>query len=71
MDPNIVNPSYGVLGLNGGVSTRDGRFRVGLFARNALNTFFLAGRQANNGGWTNVLNPEAVRTVGVNFTGRF
>ena len=71
MDPNIVNPGYGVLGLNAGITTPDGRFRLGIFARNALDTFFLAGRQANNGGWTNVLNPEAVRTVGVNFTGRF
>ncbi len=71
MDPNIVNPGYGVLGMNAGLTTPDGRFRVGLFARNALNTFFFAGRQSNNGGWTNVLNPEAVRTVGVNFTGRF
>lgn len=71
MDPNITNPAYGVLSLNGGVTTPDGRFRVGIFARNALNTFFLAGRQSNNGGWTNVLNPEAVRTVGVNLTGKF
>jgi iron complex outermembrane receptor protein len=71
MDPNIVNPGYGVLGLNGGVTTPDGRYRIGFFARNALDTFFYAGRQANNGGWTNVLNPESVRTVGVNFTGRF
>ena len=71
MDPNIVNPAYGVLGLNGGLTSPDGKYRFGIFARNALNTFFLAGRQSNNGGWTNVLNPEAVRTVGVNFTGRF
>jgi iron complex outermembrane receptor protein len=71
MDPNIINPGYGVLSLNGGVTTPDGRYRVGIFARNALDTFFLAGRQANNGGWTNVLNPESVRTVGVNFTGKF
>jgi iron complex outermembrane receptor protein len=71
MDPNITNPAYGVLALNGGVTTPDGRFRFGVFARNALNTFFLAGKQANNGGWTNVLNPEAVRTVGVNVTAKF
>lgn len=67
MDPNIVNPGYGVLNLTGGVSSPDGRYRFGVFARNALDKFFLAGRQANNGGWTNVLNPEAVRTVGVSF----
>lgn len=71
MDPNITNPGYGVLSVNGGVTSPNGKYRVGIFARNALNTFFLAGRQANNGGWTNVLNPEAVRTVGVNFTGKF
>lgn len=71
MDPNITNPAYGVLNFSGGVTSPDGRYRVGMFARNALNTSFLAGRQANNGGWTNVLNPEAVRTVGVNLTARF
>jgi iron complex outermembrane receptor protein len=71
MDPNIVNPGYGVVNFSGGVTTPDGNYRFGIFARNALNTFFLAGRQSNNGGWTNVLNPEAVRTVGVNFTGKF
>jgi iron complex outermembrane receptor protein len=67
MDPNIVNPGYGVLSLNGGVTSPDGKYRLGIFARNALDKFFLAGRQANNGGWTNVLNPEAVRTIGVSF----
>ena len=71
MDPNITNPGYGVLGLNAGLSSPDGKYRFGLFARNALDQFFLAGRQANNGGWTNVLNPEAVRTVGVTFDAKF
>lgn len=65
MDPNIVNPGYGVLNLSAGLTSPDGRYRVGVYARNALDIFFLAGRQANNGGWTNVLNPEAVRTVGL------
>jgi len=71
MDPNIVNPGYGVLALNAGVTSPNGKYRLGVFARNALDTFFLAGRQANNGGWTNVLNPEAVRTVGVNLDVKF
>ena len=65
MDPNIVNPGYGVLNLSAGLTSPDGRYRFGIYARNALDKFFLAGRQANNGGWTNVLNPEAVRTVGL------
>lgn len=65
MDPNIINPGYGVLNLNAGMTSPSGKARLGIFARNALDKFFLAGRQANNGGWTNVLNPEAVRTIGM------
>ncbi len=71
MDPNIVNPGYGVLNVNAGVTSPDGMYRVGAFARNALDTFFLAGRQANNGGWTNVLNPESVRTIGMSIDAKF
>ena len=71
MDPNIINPGYGVLNLTASVTSPNGRYRVGLFDRNALNTFFLAGRQANNGGWTNVLNPEAVRTFGLSLDLKF
>jgi iron complex outermembrane receptor protein len=71
MDPNIVNPGYGVANLSAGITTPDGKYRLGAFARNAFDKFFLAGRQANNGGWTNVLNPEAVRTVGVSFDAKF
>jgi iron complex outermembrane receptor protein len=71
IDPNLIIPGYGILNLNGGVSTPDGRYRLGVFARNALNTFFEAGRQAGNGGFTNVLNTEAVRTVGVSLDMKF
>ena len=71
MDPNIIVPGYGVLNLNAGITTPDGKYRFGLYARNALNTFFLAGKQASNGGWTDVFNPEAVRTVGVNLDMHF
>jgi iron complex outermembrane receptor protein len=71
MDYYIANPGYGILGFTGGVTTPDGRYRVGFFVRNALNTFFLAGRQANNGGYTNVLNPEAVRTIGGTLSAKF
>ena len=71
MDPNIVNPGYGVLNLNAGITSPDGKYRFGVFARNAMDTFFVAGTQANAGGWTNVLNPESVRTVGVSFDAHF
>lgn len=71
MDPNLVIPGYGVLNLTVGVTTPGGRFRVGAFARNALDEFFLAGRLPVSGGWTNVLNPEAVRTVGMTMSMNF
>lgn len=71
MDPNLVNPAYGQLNLDAGIASPDGRWRFGLYARNALNTFYTGGRQAGNGGYTNVLNNEAVRTVGAAFDLKF
>ena len=68
LDPNITVPSYGVLNLNADLTSPSGKYKVGLFARNALNQFFAAGRQAGDGGYTNVLNPEAVRTIGVSLS---
>ena len=71
MDPNLVDPGYGQLNLDGGVSSLDGRYRIGVFARNATDTVFVGGRQASNGGYTNVLNAETIPTVGVNLTAHF
>jgi iron complex outermembrane receptor protein len=71
MDPNLVNPGYGQLNFDAGISSPGGVYRLGVYARNALNTFFTGGRQAGNGGYTNVLNSEAVRTVGVSFDLKF
>ncbi len=71
MDPNLVNPAYGQLNLDGGISTPDGKYRLGFYARNALNTFYTGERQAGNGGYTNVLNYEAVRTVGMSCDMKF
>jgi iron complex outermembrane receptor protein len=67
MDPNLVNPGYGVLNLNVGISMNDGRYRVGVYARNALDQYFRAGVQPFSGGWVAILNPEAVRTIGATF----
>ncbi len=67
-DPNTVNPGYGTLALNAGIGAPDGQWRVGFFARNLFDKFFTAAIQSNsydNGGYTNVLNIEAVRTVGM------
>ena len=57
--------------MNAGLTSPNGKYRFGVFARNALDTFFTAGRQANNGGWTNVLNPESERTVGFSLDYKF
>lgn len=69
-DPNTVVPGYGTLALNAGIGAADGRWRLGFFARNLLNKYFISAIQSNsydNGGYTNVLNIEAVRTVGAAF----
>ncbi len=71
MDPNLINPPYGQLNLDAGITSPNGMYRIGLYARNALNTFYTGGRQAGNGGFTNVLNNEAVRTVGVSLDLKF
>lgn len=71
MDPNVVNPGYGVLNLTAGVTTPSGRTRIGVFARNALEEYFRAGTQPMLGGYTIVLNPESVRTVGVQMSVSF
>ncbi len=71
IDPNLAIPGYGILNLNAGISTEDAKYRLGFFARNALDKFFVAGRQASSGGFTNVLNPEAVRTVGLSLDVKF
>jgi iron complex outermembrane receptor protein len=71
LDPNLVNPAYGILNLNLNMTSPSGKYRVGVFARNALSQFFTAGRQAADGGYTNVLNPEAVRTIGVSLDAKF
>ena len=70
-DPNLVNPSYGIANFNAGISWPGDKYRLGIWVRNAFNTFFTSGSQANNGGRTIVLNPEAVRTIGASFDLKF
>jgi iron complex outermembrane receptor protein len=70
-NPTLIDPAYGILNLNIGIGPDDANWKVAIFARNALNKFFYAGLQANNGGSTLVLNPEAVRTVGLSLDWKF
>ena len=70
MDPNLINPAYGLWNLDASITTPKG-YRLGVYARNAFNQFFVGGRQAGNGGYTQVLNSEAVRTIGVSLDMKF
>jgi iron complex outermembrane receptor protein len=71
MDPNLIAPGYGILNLEAGLSSANGKYRFGVYARNALDTFFVSARQAGGGGFQNVLGPEAVRTIGVSLDAKF
>lgn len=70
-NPTLIDPAYGILNLNLGIGPESANWKVSVFARNALNKFFYAGLQANNGGSTLVLNPEAVRTIGFSLDYKF
>jgi iron complex outermembrane receptor protein len=70
-NPTLIDPAYGILNLNIGIGPQSANWKVSVFARNALDKFFYAGLQANNGGSTLVLNPEAVRTVGFSLDYKF
>lgn len=68
-DPNTAIPGYGIANVNLGIGDPD-RWRVGVFARNLFDKFYVSAIQANGndpGGYTNILNVEARRTVGVVF----
>lgn len=75
-DPRTVVRAYGLLGANIGIGSGDGRWRVGVFARNLLDTHFVQAifpaffdpRSPAPGvvpGYEQITSPEARRTVGV------
>jgi iron complex outermembrane receptor protein len=66
-DPNTHIPGYGIANVNVGIGDPD-RWRVGVFARNVFDKYYVAAIQANGndpGGYTSILAVEARRTVGV------
>jgi len=83
-DPNTINPAYGLLGGELGVGSANGRWKVSVFGRNLLNQYFVSGifpsffdNGAGTGnphpvqGYSNIPNPEAMRTVGVKLDVKF
>jgi iron complex outermembrane receptor protein len=66
-DPKSVVDAYGILNLNAGLGRDDGKWRVGVYARNLLNEHFYAPYASgtlNPGGYYRIMSPDAFRTVG-------
>ncbi|MGH6997636.1 MAG: TonB-dependent receptor, partial [Phenylobacterium sp.] len=71
-DPNTIQPGYGLLNLNVGLQSNDGRYGVTLFARNLLDEQFYSGigtgfldTNATGAGYTQSLTQDAFRRVGI------
>lgn len=74
-DTTTIEPGYGIVNLNTGLSTADSKLRVGLFVRNLADKHFSSGLLslpfANPGGVVNWETREGRRTVGVSIEGKF
>lgn len=71
-DPNTVQPAYGLLNGSIGVETPDHRYSLTAYARNIANKHFATmiaaaflDSNATGAGYTQMLNTDSVRTVGV------
>jgi iron complex outermembrane receptor protein len=66
--------AFGILNANLGIGRGDGRWRVGVYARNLLDKHFYAvfpGGTLNPGGYFRMMPTDAFRTVGVTLGARF
>jgi iron complex outermembrane receptor protein len=74
-DENTRADAFGILNANIGIGRADGRWRVGLYARNLLDqryySVFPSGTSLNSGGYFRVVPVDAFRTVGVTVSARF
>ena len=74
-NPLSTQPGYYTIGLNAGIGSADGRWRVGAFARNLLNKHFVAAviglPFSDPGGEVNWLTREGQRTVGASLQYHF
>lgn len=69
-DPNTVFDPFGLLNVNFGISDKDDKWRVGVFARNLFDKYYIGGfipTTLNTGGYSNVpdANGGGFRTVGI------
>lgn len=64
-DPNTRMPGYAIVNLNLGIAPSDGRWRVGLFARNLFDKYYVAKVSQRFDGYLNTPAAEARRTMGV------
>jgi iron complex outermembrane receptor protein len=71
-DPNAVQPGYGLLNLNLGLQSKDGRYEVTAFARNLLDKQFVSGivpgfldNNASGAGYTQTITQDAFRRIGL------
>jgi iron complex outermembrane receptor protein len=74
VDPNTKIEGYGIVNMNVGLGSEDGGWRVGVFARNLFDIYYVSAIETgifDTGGLVNVINPEAQRTIGVMLDGRF
>ncbi|KRB42461.1 TonB-dependent receptor [Phenylobacterium sp. Root700] len=72
-DPTTKTPDYGLLGMSAGIGDEDGRWRVGVYGRNLLDTLFVSPVHsvADPGGFNRFISNEAFRTVGVSLDVRY
>jgi iron complex outermembrane receptor protein len=68
VDPNSQVDGYATVNLNVGLGSSDDRWRIGVFVRNLFDQYFISGIEPGafeSGALTNIINPEARRTIGV------
>ena len=74
-DANTIQPDYAIVNLNAGIGRSDGKWRLGVFARNLFNENFnsaiLGLPFQSTGDYVNWRTREARRTLGVSIQGKF
>jgi iron complex outermembrane receptor protein len=77
-DPNAVQPGYGLVNVNLGLQTKDGRYEVTGFVRNLFDKHFVSATgtgfrdsNATGAGYTQTLTQDAFRRVGVELRAHF
>jgi iron complex outermembrane receptor protein len=73
-NPHTFINGYNITGINIGLKDSESRWRVSLFVRNLFDRYYVSALQQasfDTGGYTQVVDPESRRTVGVQFNYHF